>query len=227
LVTTTTANDAWFCVGNVFVTKFVANFAIVWGNMFRDVRCFVEQELARGASFAGCGRGVTGVLELAGVANGTECGAIDVFTAKGTKFAIVWRVVLRDVGCLVEKELTGWTRFTGCGRGVAAVLKLAGVANGTDCLVDVLTTKGTKVAGNVFGVESAVVDDKLSSLAKIACNVKIQMGLVLIVTGWTNLTLEILVVDANSPGRTGFAVGVAGACVGGSDGAGRAIELSC
>ena len=99
LVTTTTTNNAWFCVGNVFVTKFVANFAIVWGNMFRDVRCFVAQELARGASFAGCGRGVTGVL------------------------------------------------------------KLAGVANGTECLVDVLTAKGTKVAGNVFGVESAVVDD--------------------------------------------------------------------
>ena len=112
LIAATTANDAWFCVGNVFVTQGVANFAIVGGNMFRDVRCFVEQELARGASFAGCGRGVTGVLELAGVANGTECGAIDVFTAKGTKFAIVWRVVLRNVGCLVEQELANWTKFT-------------------------------------------------------------------------------------------------------------------
>ena len=74
--------------------------------------------------------------------------------------------------------------------GASAVLKLAGVANGTECgSVNVLTAKGTKVAGNVFGVESAVVDDKLSSLAKIAGNVKIQMGLVLIVTGWTNLTI--------------------------------------
>ena len=106
-------------------------------------------------------------------------------------------------------------------------MKLAGVANGTECLVDILTTKGTRVAGNVFGVESAVVDDKLSSLAKIAGNVKIQMGLVLIVTGWANLTVEILVIDENSPGRAGLAIGVAGACVGGSDGAGRAIELSC
>ena len=54
LVTTTTANDAWFCLGNVFVTQSFANFAIAGGNMFRDVRCFVEQELARGAVFAGC-----------------------------------------------------------------------------------------------------------------------------------------------------------------------------
>ena len=69
-------------------------------------------------------------------------------------------------------------------------MKLAGVANGTEgCAIDVLTTKGTKVAGNVFGVESAVVDDKLPGLAKIAGNVKIQMGLVLIVTGRTNLTV--------------------------------------
>ena len=62
-------------------------------------------------------------------------------------------------------------------------MKLAGVANGTKgCSVDVFTTTGTKVAGNVFGVERAVVDDELSSLAKIAGNVKIQMGLVLIVS---------------------------------------------
>ena len=102
------------------------------------------------------------------------------------------------------------------------------MANGTECCaVDILTTKGTKVAGSVFGVESAVVNDKLSSLAKIAGNVEIQMGLVLIVTGWANLTVEILVVDENSPGRAGLAVGVAGARVGGSDGAGRAIGLSC
>ena len=101
------------------------------------------------------------------------------------------------------------------------------MANGTKRLVNVLTAKGTKVAGNVFGVESAVVDDKLSSLAKIAGNVKIQMGLVLIVTGWANLTVEILVVEENSSGRAGFAVGVAGACVGRSDGAGGAIDLSC
>ena len=79
----------------------------------------------------------------------------------------------------------------------------------------------------MFGVESAIVDDKLSRLAKFAVNVKIQVGLVLIVTGWANLTVEILVVEENSSGRAGFAVGVAGACVGGTDGAGRAIELSC
>ena len=110
------------------------------------------------------------------------------------------------------------------------------MANGTECLVNVLTAKRAKVAGNVFGVDSAVVDDKLSSLAKIAGNVEIQMGLVLIVTGWANLTVEIFVfentperavIDENSPGRACFAIGVAGACVGGSDGAGRAIELSC
>ena len=48
------------------------------------------------------------------------------------------------------------------------------MANGTECCsVDVFTTKGAKFTGNVFGVESAVVDDKLSSLTKIACNVKI------------------------------------------------------
>ena len=64
------------------------------------------------------------------------------------------------------------------------------MANGTECCsVDVFTTKGTKFAGNVFGVETAVVDDELSSLAKIAGNVQIQMGLVLIVTGWANLTV--------------------------------------
>ena len=102
------------------------------------------------------------------------------------------------------------------------------MANGTECgAVDVFTATRTNFAGNVFGVESAVVDDKLSSLAKIAGNVKIQMGLVLIVTGWTNLTVEILVVEENSSGRAGFAVGVAGACVGGSDGAGGAIDLPC
>ena len=167
LVATSTTNNAWFCVGNVFVTKLSTNSAVAGGNMFRGVGCLVEQELARGAGFAGCRRGVT------------------------------------------------------------AVLKLAGVANGTERLVNVLTAKGTKVAGNMFGVESAVVDDKLSSWAKIAGNVKIQMGLVLIVTGWANLTVEILVVDENSPGRAGFAVGVAVACVGGTDGAGRALALSC
>ena len=107
-------------------------------------------------------------------------------------------------------------------------MKLAGVANGTEGgAIDVFTAKGAKLAGNVFGVESAVVDDKLSSLAKIAGNAKIQMGLVLIVTGWANLTIEILVVEENSSGRAGFAVGVAGACVGGSGGAGLAIDLSC
>ena len=102
------------------------------------------------------------------------------------------------------------------------------MANGTECCsVDVFTTKGTKFAGNVFGVETAVVDDELSSLAKIAGNVKFQVGLVLIVTGWTNLTFEILVAYKNSSSRARFAVGVAGACVGGTDGAGRAIELTC
>ena len=168
MVTTTTTNDAWFCFGNVFVTKFVANFAIACGNMFCGVHCLVEKELARGARFTGCRRGFTAVLILAGVANGTECGAVNVFTAKGTK-----------------------------------------------------------VASNVFGVESAVVDDILSKLAKFAVNVKIQVGLVLIVTGWANLTIEILVVKENSSGRAGFAVGVAGACVGRSDGACGAIDLSC
>ena len=161
------------------------------------------------------------------MANGTECGAVDVFTATGTKFTIVWRVVFCNVGCLVEKELARGASCAGGGRGCTAVLKLASAANGTKSLVDVFTAKGTKVAGNVFGVESAVVDDKLSSLAKIAGNVKIQMGLVLIITGWTNLTVEILVVEENSSGRAGFAIGVAGACVGGSDGAGGAIDLSC
>ena len=69
-------------------------------------------------------------------------------------------------------------------------MKLAGVANGTEGgAIDVFTTKGTQFAGNVFGVESAVVDDKLPGLAKIAGNVKIQMGLVLIVTGRTNLAV--------------------------------------
>ena len=107
-------------------------------------------------------------------------------------------------------------------------MKLAGVANGTECgAVNVFTAKGTKVASNVFGVESAVVDDKLSRLAKIAVNVKIQVGLVLIVTGWANLTVEILVVEENSSGRTGFAVGVASARVGGTNGADCAIELPC
>ena len=102
------------------------------------------------------------------------------------------------------------------------------MANGIECgAVNVFTAKGAKFAGNVFGLESAVVDDKLSSLAKIAGNVKIQMGLVLIVTGLASLTVEILVVDENSPGRAGLAVGVAGACVGGTDRAGRAIGLSC
>ena len=98
--------------------------------MFCGVRCLVEKVLARGASFAGCGRGVTAVLEFAGVANGTKCGLVYVFTAKGANFA-----------------------------------------------------------GNVFGIESAVVDDELSSLAKIAGNVNVPVGLVLIVTGWTNLTV--------------------------------------
>ena len=64
------------------------------------------------------------------------------------------------------------------------------MANGTECCaIDVFTTKRTKVAGNVFGVESAVVDDKLSSLAKIAGYDKIQMSLVLIVTSWADLTV--------------------------------------
>jgi len=107
-------------------------------------------------------------------------------------------------------------------------LKFAGVANGTKCgAVNVFTATRTNFASNVFGVESAIVDDKLSRLAKFAVNVKIQVGLVLIVTGWANLTVEILVVEENSSGRAGFAVGVAGACVGRSDGAGGAIDLSC
>ena len=131
------------------------------------------------------------------------------------------------IRCVVEQELTRGASCAGGGRGCTAVLKLASAANGTKSLVDVFTAKGTKVASNVFGVESAVVDDKLSRLAKFAVNVKIQMGLVLIVTGWANLTVEILVVEENSSGRAGFAVGVAGACVGGSDGAGGAIDLSC
>jgi len=105
---------------------------------------------------------------------------------------------------------------------------LAGVANGTECgAVNVFTATRTNFASNVFGVESAVIDDILSKLAKFAVNVKIQVGLVLIVTGWANLTVEILVVEENSSGRAGFAVGVAGACVGRSDGAGGAIDLSC
>ena len=147
------------------------------------------------------------------------------FVANFAKFA-------RDMFCsilsLVENVSTRGAGFTGCRTGFTAVLKFAGVANGTECCsIDVFTTKGTKFAGNVFGVDRAVVDDKLSSLAKVAGNVKIQMGLVLIVTGWTNLTVEILVVEENSSGRAGLAVGVAGACIGGTDGAGRAIKLSC
>ena len=64
------------------------------------------------------------------------------------------------------------------------------MANGTECgAVDVFTAKGANFARNVFGVNGAVVDDKLPGLAKIAGNVKIQMGLVLIVSGWTSLTV--------------------------------------
>ena len=91
------------------------------------------------------------------------------------------------------------------------------MANGTECsAVDVFTAKGAKIAGNVFGVESAVVDDKLSSLAKIAGNVNIQMGLVLIVTGWANLTIERILRYQKPPGRAYYAVHVAGTGVGGA-----------
>ena len=110
LVTTTTTNDAGLCDGNVFVTKFVAHFAIAWGNMLRGVRCLVEKELARGASFAGGGRGVTAVLELAGVANGTEGGAIDVFTAKGAKLA---GNVFGVESAVVDDKLSSWAKIAG------------------------------------------------------------------------------------------------------------------
>ena len=103
LVAATTANDAWFCFGNVFVTKRSANFAVAGGNVFRGVCCLVEKELSRGAVFAGCRRGVTGVLKLSGVANGTKR-LVDVLTTKGTKCTIIWRVVLCNIRCLVEKE---------------------------------------------------------------------------------------------------------------------------
>ena len=49
----------------------------------------------------------------------------------------------------------------------------------------------------------------------------------LIRPSWADLTVQILVVDENSSGRACCALGVAGACVGGSNGAERAIELSC
>ena len=133
--------------------------------------------------------------------------------------------MFRNVHCLVEQVLARRASFTGGGRGVTAVLKCAGVANGTNSLVNVLTTKGTKITGNVFGVESAVVDDELSSLAKIADNVKIQMGLVLIVTGWTNLTVERLDIDENSPGWACFAVGIAGTWIGFTSGTFGAIGV--
>ena len=69
-------------------------------------------------------------------------------------------------------------------------MKFAGAAHGTEfCSIDVFTTQGTKFAGNVFSIESAVVDDELSSLAKIAGVVKLQVGLVLKVTGWASLTV--------------------------------------
>jgi hypothetical protein len=91
---------------------------------------------------------------------------------------------------VVDDELSSWARFAGRGKSVTAVLKFAGVANGTECcLIDVFTTQGTKLAGYVFGVKSVVVDDELSSLAKIAGIVDIQVGLVLIVTGWAYLTV--------------------------------------
>ena len=103
--------------------------------------------------------------------------------------------MFRGVCCLVEQELARGAVFAGCRRGVTGVLKLSGVANGTECLVNVLTTKGTIVAGHVFNVKSAVVFDVLSNLAKVAGNVKMQVGLVLIVTGWTNCTFQILGID--------------------------------
>jgi hypothetical protein len=53
LVATATTHGARFSFGHV-LKAYVASFAVVCGNMFRDVGCLVEQELARGASFAGC-----------------------------------------------------------------------------------------------------------------------------------------------------------------------------
>jgi len=84
-------------------------------------------------------------LDFTGVANGTDCGAINVFTATGTKFTIVCRVVFCNFGCLVEKELARGASCAGGGRGVTAVLDFTGVANGTECgAINVFTATGTK-----------------------------------------------------------------------------------
>ena len=48
LVMTTTTNNAGLCVGNIFVTKFVACFAIAWGYMLCGIHCLVKKELAQG-----------------------------------------------------------------------------------------------------------------------------------------------------------------------------------
>ena len=123
-------------------------------------------------------------------ANGTICGSVYKFTAKWTKCTITVFVVFVFVLCLVGNELTGWTPLAGCGRSGAAVLVFARQANGTICgLVSVLAAKGAKFAGNMFSVESVVVDDKFPNLAKIAGNVEIQVRLVLVVTRRTNLAV--------------------------------------
>jgi len=51
LVATSTTNNAWFCFGNVFVTKFFANVA---RDMLGSILCRVENVLTRWACFAGC-----------------------------------------------------------------------------------------------------------------------------------------------------------------------------
>ena len=120
----------------------------------------------------------------------------DVFVATfSTNFAVAEGYMLGHVVCFVQKVSTRGARFASCGWGCAAVLVFARLAYGTERLVNVRTAKGATFTGHVFNVKSAVVFNVLSNLAKVAGNVKMQVSLVLIVTGWTNCTFQILGID--------------------------------
>jgi hypothetical protein len=100
-----------------FVT-FGTRFAILLGIVLGLVLAVVVDETTH-AGLAGCATGGVGTLVLPNPAHGAAGGWIDIFSARGTKFAIVHRIVQRVIDRL--KNITA----KGAGCALETVVQMA------------------------------------------------------------------------------------------------------
>ena len=128
--------------------------------------------------------------ELAGRTISTELGTDAAESSIFTWNAFVQRIVKSYVASIVRNECVGGAWFALKVIRCHIIFVATATAHGTwFCFGNVRTSQWAIFAGNMFGVNSAVVIDVLSTLTEVTGNVVTEVRLVLVVTGGANLTV--------------------------------------